>query len=61
MKTNAERAKEQLTLSPRAEFTLERDGFIGALYRPERDEYPGKAVVMFGGSDGIYNLTKLIA
>ena len=61
MKTNAERAKEQLTLSPRAEFTLERDGFIGVLYRPERDEYPGKAVVMFGGSDGIYNLTKLIA
>ncbi len=61
MKTNAERAREQLTLVPEIEFTLEKDGFIGALYRPERDEYPGKAIIMFGGSDGIYNLTKMIA
>ena len=48
MKTNAERARERLTLTPAAEFTLEKDGFIGALYQPERDEYPGKAVIMFG-------------
>ena len=61
MKTNVERARERLTLTPAAEFTMEKDGFIGALYRPERDEYPGKAVIMFGGSDGIYNLTKLAA
>ena len=61
MKTNAERARERLTLMPKTEFTLKRDGFIGALYQPERDEYPGKAVIMFGGSDGIYNLTKLVA
>ncbi len=61
MKTNAERAQERLTLTPKTEFTLKKDGFIGALYRPERDEYPGKAVIMFGGSDGIYNLTKLVA
>ena len=61
MKTNAERAQERLTLTPKTEFTLKKDGFIGSLYQPERDEYPGKAVVMFGGSDGIYNLTKLIA
>ena len=61
MKTNAERAQERLTLTPKTEFTLKKDGFIGVLYRPERDEYSGKTVVMFGGSDGIYNLTKLIA
>ncbi len=61
MKSNAERARERLTLTPAVEFTLEKDGFIGALYRPERDEYPGKAVIMFGGSDGIYDLTKLVA
>ena len=61
MKTNAERAKEQLTLTPETEFTLEKDGFIGALYQPERDEYSGKAVILFGGSDGIYNLTKMVA
>ena len=59
--TSTERAKEQLTLTPEAEFTLEKNGFIGALYRPEKDEYPEKAVIMFGGSDGIYNLTKLVA
>lgn len=61
MKTNAERAQERLTLTPKTEFTLKKDGFIGALYQPEQDEYPGKAVIMFGGSDGIYNLTKLVA
>ncbi len=48
-------------MNPQRAFTLERDGIIGALYRPERDEYPGKAVILFGGSDGIYNLTKLVA
>ena len=37
MKTNAERARERLTLTPAAEFTLEKDGFIVALYRPERE------------------------
>ena len=61
MKTNAERAREQLTLMPKTEFTLERDGFIGALYQPERNEYHGKAIIMFSGSDGIYSLTKLVA
>ena len=39
MKTNAERAQERLTLTLKTEFTLEKDGFIGALYQPERDEY----------------------
>ncbi len=56
MKTNAERAREQLTLMPKTEFTLERDGFIGALYQLERNEYHGKAIIMFSGSDGIYSL-----
>lgn len=61
MKTNAERARERLTLTPAAEFTFAQDGFVGALYTPARDEYPGKAIIMFGGSDGIYDLTKLVA
>ena len=61
MKSNAERARARLTLTPEVDFTLEKDGFIGALYKPTRNEYPGKAVIMFGGSDGIYNLTKLVA
>ena len=43
------------------DFTLEQDGFIGSLYRPRQDAYPGKVVIMFGGSDGMYSLTKLVA
>ncbi len=61
MKTNSERALERLKLPPNKEFDLKKDGFIAALYSPEQDEYPQKAVVMFGGSDGIYPLTRLMA
>ena len=61
MKSSEERAKEQLTLTPKTEFSLEKDGFIGALYYPVVDKYPGMAVIMFGGSDGIYPLTRLLA
>lgn len=50
MKTNTQRAMERLTLTPNEEFLLKKDGFIGALYKPDKDEYPGKAVIMFGGS-----------
>ncbi len=61
MKSNAQRALERLTLAPETEFTLKKDGFVGCLYRPEKDEYTGKAVVLFGGSDGLYPLTRLAA
>ncbi len=61
MKSNAQRAREQLTLTPDVEFTLQEDGLIGALYRPKKDQYPGKAIVMLGGSDGIYPLTQMVA
>ncbi len=61
MKTSAKRAIEQLTLTPNEEFTMKENGFVGTLYRPEKDEYPGKAVIMFGGSDGIYPFTRLMA
>ena len=59
--SNERRALKRLTLEPAHTFSLEADGFVGCLYEPERDEYPGKAVVMFGGSDGIYPLTRLTA
>lgn len=61
MKQKKDKAAARLTRTPNQDFSLDTDGFIGALYQPEQDEYPGKAVVLFGGSDGIYNLTKLIA
>ena len=34
---------------------------MGSLYRPERDAYPGKALICFSGSDGRYELTRKLA
>ena len=34
---------------------------MGSLYRPKQDVYPGKAIIMFSGSDGMYALTQLVA
>lgn len=61
MKAKSDRAGALLTLTPNMNFTLEKDGFVGSLYKPSMDEYPGKAVVMLGGSDGNFSLTKLVA
>lgn len=33
-------------------FTMARDGFHGYLHRPEHNEYPGKVVIVVGGSEG---------
>ena len=41
-----------VALIPEIEFALEKDGFIGALYQPERDEYPGKETSVFPGTYG---------
>lgn len=43
------------------EFTVERDGFHGALYRPATDRFPGKALIAFSGSDGSFPLTCKLA
>lgn len=60
-KQKQELAETLLTLAPSHEATMEKEGFIGALYRPENDLYPGKVLVMAGGTDGSYGLTRLIA
>ena len=61
MKKTKDHAKALLTLTPDREFTLKQDGFVGSLYRPERDAYPGKALICFSGSDGRYELTRKLA
>ena len=33
-------------------FTVERGGFHGFLHRPGYDRFPGKALIMVGGSEG---------
>ena len=38
------------------QFTVERDGFHGFLHRPQNDQYPGKALIVVGGSEGNDNI-----
>jgi dienelactone hydrolase len=42
-------------------FSISTDGFYGALHRPEQDGYPGKALILFSGSDGKFRLTSRLA
>lgn len=40
---------------------MKTDGFHGELFRPETDEYPGKVLIVFGGSDGKFELARALA
>lgn len=42
-------------------FRMKNDGFYGELFRPAQDEYPGKALICFGGSDGKFELARMLA
>ena len=61
MKRKEEPAEALLTRKPAEETCLLKEGFLSALYVPEADIYPGKAMILVGGSDGYFSLTKLIA
>ena len=61
MKQKSEPAEPLLTRHPSAETTVQKEGFRSALYIPKGDTYPGKVLVLVGGSDGYFSLTKLIA
>ena len=61
MEKDKESAEKHLTLLPELNFTLKQDGFVGSLHKPERDEYPGKALICFSGSDGRFDLTQKLA
>ncbi len=37
------------------------DGFFGKFYRAERDQFPGKAMIAFGGSQGLFLLCQWMA
>lgn len=43
------------------EFSVAEDGFYGHLYRPEKDVYPNKAVLVLGGSGVPYEATLIEA
>lgn len=42
-------------------FTLNQDGFHGELFCPPQSTYPGKALICFTGSDGNYELSRMLA
>ena len=43
------------------DFSLEDDGFIGKLYIPNEDNFKGKVLIVFSGSDGIFELSQKLA
>ena len=47
-------AKQQL-------YRVETDGFFGELFVPSKDNYPGKALLCFSGSDGGIELARALA
>lgn len=61
MKKDKESVEKRLALRPEQIFTLKQDGFVGSLYKPKKDAYPGKALICFSGSDGRYELTRKLA
>ena len=42
-------------------FRMKTDGFHGELFRPTQDRYPGKILICFSGSDGKYELSRMLA
>ena len=42
-------------------YCMKTDGFHGRLFRPEQDNYPGKALICFSGSDGKFELSRMLA
>ncbi len=46
---------------PNKQFRMKTDGFHGELFCLEKDEYPGKALILFGGSDANFELARSLA
>lgn len=42
-------------------YRIKTDGFHGELFVPKEDKYPGKALICFSGSDGKFELTRMLA
>ena len=61
MKKNKEQVERLSTLRPAREFTLKQDGFVGSLYKPDKDLYMGKVLIVFSGSDGNFKLSRRLA
>lgn len=53
--------KKLTTYEPAKRFTISQDDFHGSYYKPETDHFPGKVMVIFGGSVGSFTLTEMAA
>lgn len=53
--------KKMTKYEPAKRFTIREDGFHGSYYKPETDRFPGKVMVVFGGSAGSFTLTEIAA
>ncbi len=53
--------KKLTNYEPTKRFTISQDGFHGSYYKPETDRFPGKVMVIFGGSAGSFTLTEMAA
>ena len=42
-------------------YRMKTDGFHGELFCPEQDNYPGKALICFTGSDGNFEWSRMLA
>ena len=42
-------------------YRVKTDGFYGELFCPAEDQYPGKALICFSGSDGGIELARTLA
>ena len=61
MKKKKSSAGSLPALTPTHSFSLAQDGFVGRLYQPEQDGFPGKALICFSGSDGKFELSQRLA
>ena len=61
MKKNKEQVERISILRPAREFTLKQDGFVGSLYKPDKDLYMRKVLIVFSGSDGNFKLSRKLA
>lgn len=46
---------------PAETFSMAEDSFFGELYLPAHNAFPGKCLILFGGSAGKFLLTQLVA
>lgn len=53
--------KKKMKYRPQKKFSVAEDGFFGEFYQTENDRFPGKCMIAFGGSQGLFLLCQWMA